>query len=254
MSYSISQSYIISKREFKDSEYKFVLFIWNGKNTSALVKSTVLMKAFDLDKKLSNPTLLPFLYSGYYVDKKKFKKGEFILLNEIISNTFEGIVSDDNNSSPSTETFLNFHETVYLLHWLYPIKDSMMEKKKSDSKKNVCFPNFNSMFLKSNRDYYDCFVNIEKKEKLNNEDDKVNEDNQDDNTNLSDINKTDNKGFINNNNNFKLKFDFNKNDNKKVEEKPELSFKPVIKKIEIPSFKLVMQPKVLNEGIYNIIA
>ena len=222
------ESYILSKREFKDSEYKFVLFIWNGKNTSALVKSTVLMKAFDLDKKFSNPTLLPFLYSGYYIDKNKFEKGEYILLNEIITNTFEGIVSDDNNSSPSTETFLNFHETVYLLHWLYPIKESIMEKKKSDSKKNVCFPKFNSMFLKPNRDYYDCFVDIEKKEKLSRDHDKV-----DLEENIS--NQTESKE---NDVKFNLKFD-----NKKENE-----FRPIIKKIEIPSFKLIMQPKILNEG------
>lgn len=232
------ESYVLSKRGFKDSEYKFFLFIWNGKNTSPLVKSTLLMRAFDLDKKLSEPSLLPYLYSGYYLESGKFRKGEFFLLNEVVNNTFENIV-DENISNPSTETFLNFHETVYLLQWLYPVK----EKKSSSTKTHVCFPKFNEMFLKSSRSYYDCFVNIQK-EKSNEYNVKTQEDNLYDN-HLIDNGKRSTKSS---NNNFKLKFDFPKNDNN-PEERPEISFKPInIKKIEIPSLKLGIKHKVLNEG------
>jgi hypothetical protein len=237
------ESYILSKRGFKDSEYKFVLFIWNGKNTSPLVKSTVLMKAFDLDKKLLDPTLLPFLYYGYYIDSRKFSKGEYFLLNEVVNNTFENMV-DENTSNPSTETFLNFHETVYLLQWLYPIKESAKEKKKSNKyKSSVQFPKFNEMFLKANRNYYDCFTNVEKKEKINSEsrEKSIDEDYIYEN-NVSNNGKSSTK----NNSNFKLKFDFSKND--PSDEKAEISFKPTtIKKIEIPSLKLGIKHKVLNE-------
>lgn len=243
------ESYILSKRGFKDSEYKFVLFIWNGKNTSPLVKSTVLMKAFDLDKKLLDPTLLPYLYSGFYIHNKKFCRGEYFLLNEVVNNTFENIV-DENNSNPSTETFLNFHETVYLLQWLYPIKESTKEKKKTNkNKKNVHFPKFNDLFLKSNRNYYDCFANLDKKEKYNSENSLKSEDD------VVYENNTNNNGKLStksNNNNFKLKFDFSKND-KHSDEKTETNNKNTsIKKIDIPSLKLGIKHKVLNEGIIII--
>jgi hypothetical protein len=240
------ESYILSKRGFKDSEYKFVLFIWNGKNTSPLVKSTVLMKAFDLDKKLLDPSLLPYLYSGFYLQNGKFSKGNYFLLNEVVNNTFENIV-DDNNSNPSTETFLNFHETVYLLQWLYPIKESTKEKKKTNKNKtNVHFPKFNDLFLKSNRSYYDCFTNLDKKEKYNSESSLKSEDDYIFENNVNTNGKLSTKS---NNNNFKLKFDFSKND--KTDEKAESNLKSTnIKKLDIPSLKLGIKHKVLNEGIY----
>lgn len=236
------ESYILSKRGFKDSDYKFVLFIWNGKNTSPLVKSTVLMKAFDLDKKLLDPSLLPYLYSGYFIEGRRFCKGEYYLLNEVLNNTFENMI-DENNSNPSTETFLNFHETVYLLQWLYPIKDSAKEKKKNSKKSLVSFPKFNDLFLKSNRSYYDCFVNIEKKDKTGSETiEKSIEDDYIYENNVSNNGKSSTK----NSNNFKLKFDFAKNEN--TDDKAEISFKPTsIKKLEIPTLKLGIKHKVLNE-------
>lgn len=237
------ESYILSKRGFKDSDYKFVLFIWNGKKTSPLVKSTLLMRAFDLDKKLSDPTLLPYLYSGYYLNKDSFMKGEYFLLNDVLNNTFENIVNEE-NSNPSTETFLNFHETVYLLQWLYPIKESIKEKKSNNIKNNVCFPKFNNTFLKSSRNYYDCFFNIEKKVKSNEYNGKTDEDSLYDNHLINGKRST----KSGNNNNFKLKFDFMKMDNNH-QEMAEISFKPVnTKKVEIPTLKLGIKHKVLNEG------
>ena len=242
------ESYILSKRGFKDSEYRFVLFIWNGKNTTPLVKSTVLMKAFDLDKKLLDTKLLPYLYLGFFIDNNtKFVKGDYSLLNEVVNNTFENIV-DENNSNPSTETFLNFHETVYLLQWLYPIKESTKEKKKSNKvNKNVHFPKFNEAFLKGNKDYYDCFLNVEKKEKAEKESvEKVEEESSNYDSNNANIN-----GRSSTKANFRLKFDFKNNENTIPEDKAELSFKPT--NIKIPTLKFGIKNTVLNEGKPNFI-
>jgi hypothetical protein len=151
------ESYLLSKRDFKDSEYKYVLFIWNGKSSSALLKSEALMRAFDLDKKLSDPTILPYLYSGYYITGDKINAGKTLNLNAIINNTIEHF-SEEVPLTPSAETFLNYHETVYLLQWLYPIND----EKRNSTEKKVLFQKFNSTFLsKGKSDYYKCFVNLD---------------------------------------------------------------------------------------------
>jgi hypothetical protein len=121
----------------------------------------------------------------------------------------------------------------------------MKEKKKtSKNKSNVLFPKFNDIFLKSSRSYYDCFVNLEKKDKYNSENSIKSEDDYLYENNVITNGKLSTKS---NNNNFKLKFDF-KNDNNN-EGNAEISFKPsIVKKIEIPSLKLGIKHKILNEG------
>ena len=60
------ESFLLSKREFDDSQFKFMLFIWNGKKSTAFLRSISLMKAFDLDKALMNTSLVHYIYTGYY--------------------------------------------------------------------------------------------------------------------------------------------------------------------------------------------
>lgn len=157
------ESFLLSKRDFKNSEYKYLLFIWNGKNCAPLLKSHVLMKAFELDKKLSNPIILPFLNNGYYIENHKFNKSSVVSLNQIINNTFENLTEEP--STPSTESFINYHETVYLLQILYPKKMNKKNKIPSNvqNKKNILFPIFNRTFLntKEKVNYYDNFINLD---------------------------------------------------------------------------------------------
>lgn len=215
------ESYMLSKRDFKNSQFKFMLFIWNGKSTSAIVKSTVLMKAFDLDRKLSNPTLLSYLYNGYIVKNSKLVKTNLVSLNEIINNTFENIITEENvKVTPTTETFLNYHETVYLLQMLYPITPKVSDK----TIKTNNFPKFSNMFLKTNKNYYDCFVQADKPEK----EEKV------PSLKSPQNNSSDTKNLT-----FKLNL---KNELSRAEN--------VVPKIEVPCFKLGIKHKVLNEGIY----
>jgi protein-tyrosine phosphatase len=161
------ESFMLSKRDFKNSDFKFVLFIWNGKNCGSLIKSTVLMKAFDLDKKLSNPTILPYLYYGYYIEKNIFNKGGVVKLNEVISNTIEHM-ADDIIQTPNSESLFNYQETVYLLQWLYPIDEKKSSKRISNKEhKRVLFNKFNNNFLSgpNKKKYLDCFTYIGQKQK-----------------------------------------------------------------------------------------
>lgn len=160
------ESFLLSKRDFKDSDFKYVLFIWNGKNCSPVVKSRVLMKAFDLDKKLSNPDIIPYLYSGYYIKDSHFHKANTVKLNEIINNTLENLTDDQ--MTPTSETFFNYHETVYLLHWLYPLDEKKTEKKSpSKSHKRTLFTKVNRFFINNStqKNFYDLFTPLEKPEK-----------------------------------------------------------------------------------------
>lgn len=152
------ESFLLSKRDFSDSEFKYMLFIWNGKSSSALLRSYSLMKAFDLDKALSSPLLIPFIYHGYLINKENVVKGDIAKLNDIINNTIEN--SED--SRPSSEKISNYHETVYLLKWLYPINDNKNKEKKI-KKEKICFKGFNKNFIKTSnkKAFYNNFKPIE---------------------------------------------------------------------------------------------
>ena len=144
------ESFLLSKRDYDDSEFKYMLFIWNGKSSSALLRSHSLMKAFDLDKALSEPELIPFLFNGYlFKDKELTKKGT-IKLGDIINPTVEG-----EGNTPSSEKINNFHETVFLLKWLYPehtpSNNGNKNKEKKPKKEKVFFKGFNKNFIKSKR-------------------------------------------------------------------------------------------------------
>ena len=163
------ESFLLSKRDFTDSEFKYMLFIWNGKSSSALLRSYTLMKAFDLDKALSSPKLVPFIYYGYHIGTDVINKSDSVILNDIINNTIEN--SED--SRPSSEKISNYHETVYLLKWLYPIQDGNNSNSSSNnnSKKNekrikkekICFKGFNNNFLKTTnkKSFYNNFKPVE---------------------------------------------------------------------------------------------
>ena len=128
------ESFLLSKRELNDSEFKYMLFIWNGKKSTAFLRSISLMKAFDLDKALMCTQLIQFIYEGFYFNEKSnISIPEYagcVQLGDIINNTVE---NNEGNSTPSSDKINNLHETVYLFKLLYPNKKS---KKKNKNKKN----------------------------------------------------------------------------------------------------------------------
>ena len=84
------ESFLLSKRELNDSEFKYMLFIWNGKKSTAFLRSVSLMKAFDLDKALMNENLVNFIYSGFSFDVINGNPPCFmgcIQLGDVINNT-----------------------------------------------------------------------------------------------------------------------------------------------------------------------
>ena len=178
------ESFLLSKRELEDSEFKYMLFIWNGKKASAYLRSIALMKAFDLDKALSSPNLVQFLYNGFFIRKNNnniVERSEPINMGDIINNTIEN--SED--STPSSEKISNFHETVYLFKWLYPISDKKKKKKKKDDKKpkkeQILFKGFNSNFLETSekRDFYSNFTFVDLKSNQDNIDNNIDDDDND---------------------------------------------------------------------------
>jgi hypothetical protein len=237
------ESYLLSKRNFVDSEYKYFLFIWNGKNSSALLKSEALMRAFDLDKKLSDPVILPYLYSGYYINQGKLIKGKTVNLNAIINNTIEHF-SEEIPLTPSTEKILSYNETVYLLQWLYPMENKLEKK---NSGKTLQFHKFNSTFLQKLNDYYKCFVSLDgdMKDMPDVSKDEVKEDSYEDNdtSSLDDevTKRTENKQPTMTGFNLGLGNLKKDNSNKQLSEEP-----------KVPRLNMSIQQRYLNEEAITV--
>ena len=208
------ESFLLSKRELNDSEFKFMLFIWNGKKSTAFLRSISLMKAFDLDKALMNTSLVHYIYEGYYFNensKISTSNSGCIHLGDIINNTIE---NSEDTSNPSTDKINNLHETVYLFKLLYPNKkhksknkskknknegnnennngDNINDNKNKNNNQNILFKGFVNEFLLcgTKKNFYDNFTEVEFVSSSNN------------NINLSEKNYYEgfSENFINNNN------------------------------------------------------
>ena len=170
------ESFLLSKRELNDSEFKFMLFIWNWKKSTAFLRSISLMKAFDLDKALMNINLVHYIYAGYYFNennKTPPTNTGCIHLGDIINNTIE---NSEDTSNPSTDKINNLHETVYLFKLLYPNKkhksknkakknknEGLNDNKSKNNNQNILFKGFVNEFLLcgTKKSFYDNFTEIE---------------------------------------------------------------------------------------------
>ena len=169
------ESFLLSKRELNDCEFKFMLFIWNGKKSTAFLRSISLMKAFDLDKALMNTSLVHYIYAGYYFDENNKTLPTnigCIHLGDIINNTIE---NSEDTSNPSTDKINNLHETVYLFKLLYPNKkhksknrtkknkNELNDNKCKNNNQNILFKGFVNEFLLcgTKKSFYDNFTEIE---------------------------------------------------------------------------------------------
>ena len=178
------ESFLLSKRELNDSEFKYMLFIWNGKKSTAFLRSVSLMKAFDLDKALMSTQLVHFIYEGFFFNEKNnISIPEYvgcIQLGDVINNTVE---NSEGNSTPSSDKINNLHETVYLFKLLYPNTKYKKKHKHKKNKKinnlnlnslstydgndkkeqNIIYKGFNNYFLESGnkKNFYDNFTEID---------------------------------------------------------------------------------------------
>jgi len=202
------ESFMVSNRAFKNSSFNYVIFIWNGKNTHPMVKSTVMMNAFDLDKKLTKTNLLSRLYFGDYIESsgKSFKNGSVVSINNNINTVESPAKKPSNQVGPNSAEFRDFHETVYLLQCLYPNGNN---NEKQVLQKKTLYPKFIENFLKTvQTDYYSNFTPIDSmgnKIKMENED---TDDIDDNDIDLDDIglvsNSPQKKACSNAQNNFKI--------------------------------------------------
>ena len=177
------ESFLLSKRELDDSEFKYMLFIWNGKKSTAFLRSVSLMKAFDLDKALMYTQLIQFIYEGFYFNEKgNVSIPEYVgcvQLGDIINNTVE---NNEGNSTPSSDKINNLHETVYLFKLLYPNKKHKKKNKNKKNKKsninsssglnnenldkkgqNILYKGFNNYFLEggNTKNFYNNFTEVD---------------------------------------------------------------------------------------------
>ena len=176
------ESFLLSKRELNDSEFKYMLFIWNGKKSTAFLRSVSLMKAFDLDKALTSIQLVQFIYEGFFFNEKSnIIIPEYVgcvQLGEIINNTVE---NSEGNSTPSSDKINNLHETVYLFKLLYHNTKYKKKNKHKKNKKinnlnvnqnienndkkeqNILYKGFNNYFLENGnkKNFYDNFTDID---------------------------------------------------------------------------------------------
>lgn len=67
-------------------KYNYMLFVWNGKNTSASVKSQTLTKGYALDEYLeqAKDSGLNVLFSGGVVKNKKLQRGNIFEFEDVI--------------------------------------------------------------------------------------------------------------------------------------------------------------------------
>lgn len=111
-----------------DQKYKYMLFVWNGKNTGATVKSQTLTKGYALDEYLqqAKDSGLNVLFSGGVVKNKKLQRGNIYIFEDVIDQQKmlkkkqSKHAPTENPNEPTTEQIIKTYESVYLLKWLFP--------------------------------------------------------------------------------------------------------------------------------------
>lgn len=129
-------SFLLSKREHKDSsknkQFKYMLFVWNGKEANALLKACALSRGFELDTLLnkSGDWVLSFIFNGGVVRGTRLQRGK-VLVFDHASSEQENEEVNDNPNTPETERVIKTFETVYLFQWLVP--DNYLQNLKNQS-------------------------------------------------------------------------------------------------------------------------
>ena len=75
-----------SGKDTMGQRYKYMLFVWNGKNAGASVKSQTLTKGYALDEYLqqAKDSGLNVLFSGGVVKNKKLQRGNIYIFGDVI--------------------------------------------------------------------------------------------------------------------------------------------------------------------------
>lgn len=160
------ESLLISKREEKNTKYKHMLFLWNGKNSNGLVKALAMTKGYELDALLhaAKDPLLHFLFSGGVVQHKKLQCGPVLLFTDVVS----AFPKEDNDSG----TLKKACKTVFLLQWWLPQHGKESESVRSE-KHVLKYPRFTHTILtsapKDKTDYFSRFEEVDDSSEEENE-------------------------------------------------------------------------------------
>ena len=124
-----------------------MLFVWNGNNSGASVKSQTLTKGYALDEYLqqAKDSGLNVLFSGGVVKNKKLQRGNIFEFEDVIDS--KGLKKGgkpskmkENPNEPSTEQIVKAYETVYLMKWLFPEAQREQYKKQINKCKHSRYP------------------------------------------------------------------------------------------------------------------
>lgn len=127
-------------QENNSNEYKYVLFIWNGINSSEAIKSQALLKAYELDHKLRINDYIKTLFKN---------TSDFVQYSTIISD-------DEDTDLVETDPKSNLLSKVSLLRYL----NTNLNKRSKTS----AFKNFKQVFCRGqsteiSNNYYKLFQN-----------------------------------------------------------------------------------------------
>ena len=115
----------------RGQKYKYMLFVWNGKNSGATVKAQTLTKGYALDEYLqqAKDSGLNVMFSGGVVKNKKLQRGNIYIFEDILDQG-KGMKGQkkpgsykkfgDNPNDSNTEHIIKAQESVYLIKWLFP--------------------------------------------------------------------------------------------------------------------------------------
>lgn len=98
-----------------------MLFVWNGREASPLIKAMSLTRGFELDSLLnkSKGTLLEFFFTGGVIRGTKIQRGTILIFPEVHSQKSDR-EKKENPNSPSSEEVVRTYETVYIFQFLIP--------------------------------------------------------------------------------------------------------------------------------------
>lgn len=70
----------------EEDQFKYILFVWDGIETSALTKANALAKAVELQTLFSKArdAVLKVLFSGGVIRGKKLQRGSVYVMNDLI--------------------------------------------------------------------------------------------------------------------------------------------------------------------------
>ena len=87
-------SFLLSKRrgdstrqQDSNSEFKYMVFVWNGKQANAMVKASAMTKGYELDDLIvkAKDSVLKVFFSGGVIRGKKLQRGSVFVFADVIN-------------------------------------------------------------------------------------------------------------------------------------------------------------------------